>query len=67
VKTLRKRRLGRLQRFRESNIMIDLRVRSCEDRPTTSMVMFKRSLFFNANKLCQYLVEAILHMYGTLA
>jgi hypothetical protein len=67
VKILRKRRIGRLQRFRESNTMIDLTVQSCDDRLTTSTVILQCSPLLKANELYRCRVEVILHAYGTLA
>jgi hypothetical protein len=67
MKTLRKRHLGRLQRFSEINTMIDLTVKSCEDRPTTSMVILQCAPLLKTNELYRYRVEVILHVYGTLA
>ena len=67
VKTLRKRRLGRLKRFREINTMIDLTVKICEDRPTTSMVILQCAPLLKANELYRYRVEVILHVHENLA
>ena len=67
MKILRKWRLGRLQRIRESNTMIDLTVKRCDDRLTTSTVMLQCSPLLKANELYRCRVEVILHWYGTLA
>jgi hypothetical protein len=67
LKTLRKRRLGRLERFREINTMIDLTVKICGDMPTTSMVILQCAPLLKANELYRYRVEVILHVYENLA